>query len=130
MHVPTIRPGHSTALTAWYLGACIECAKPRGLLPEKERTSGNRGECGEHGVNYKFSFPKKPKYRKEEQLEQEQEGQKLKRRFGALSVDIRAIYSIQREQDDVQRLDQKKALNSDGRLWQGSGPESKRIEKR
>ena len=127
MHVSTIRPEHSTALTAWHLGACIECAKLRGLLPEKERTSGNRGECGEHGVNYKFSFPKKPKYRKEEQ---EQEGQKLKRRYGALSVDMRAIYSIEREQDDAQRLDQKKVLNSDRRLWQGSGPESKRIEKR
>ena len=124
MHVSTIRPEHSTALTAWHLGACIECAKLRGLLPEKERTSGNRGECGEHGVNYKIFFSKKPKYRKEEQ-----EGQKLKRRFGALSVDMRAIYSIQREQDRVQCLDQKKALNSD-RLWRGSGPESKRIEKR
>ena len=101
MHVSTIRPEHSTALTAWHPGACIESAKLRGLLPEKERTSGNRGECREHGVNYKFSFPKKPKYRKEEQ---EQEGQKLKRRFGALSVDMRAIYSIQREQDDAQRL--------------------------
>ena len=93
----------------------------------KRTNIGNRGECGEHGVNYKFSFPKKPKYRKEEQ---EQEGQTLKRRFGALSVDMRAIYWIRREQDDVQRLDQKKALNSDRRLWQGSDPESKRIEKR
>ena len=112
MHVSTIRPEHSTALTAWHpsLGACIECAKLRGLLPEKERMSGIEANVGSTGLITRFSFPKKPKYRKEEQ---EQEEQKLKRRFGALSVDMRAIYSIQRGQDDAQCLDQKKALNSD-----------------